>query len=144
MYQGHRTEYSATADEAALRDISEFLGAACRPLNSARSPPGTLRPSWSDAISGLLQNRTTTSQPFLTRCRRRASTTSDARLLNIAPNDDDARQILHWWGLETWDQQMRRLRLQILPACVAVPSKRSNRIPGRNGTLSDSRSLIDA
>src|SRR4029077_18696987 len=77
----------------------------------------TLRPSRRDAISGLLQNRTTTSQPFLTRCRRRASTTSDARLLNIAPNDDDARQILHWWGLETWDQQMRRLRLQILPAC---------------------------
>jgi dienelactone hydrolase len=25
MYQGHRAEYSATADEAGLRDISEFL-----------------------------------------------------------------------------------------------------------------------
>jgi dienelactone hydrolase len=25
MYRGQRTEYSATADEAALRDISEFL-----------------------------------------------------------------------------------------------------------------------
>jgi hypothetical protein len=28
---------------------------------------GTLRPSWRDAMSGLLQNRTNTSQPFLTR-----------------------------------------------------------------------------
>ena len=34
-------------------------------ISPSRSSKCTLRPSWRDAMSGLLQNRTTTSQPFL-------------------------------------------------------------------------------
>ena len=44
------------------------IGAARQSIVASALPAnGTLRPSWRDAVSDLLQSRTTTSQPFLIR-----------------------------------------------------------------------------